>query len=46
MLHVWLIPALVVLLAAIWGFYLLIRHSGGSGVRTDGKTMVDKPDEE
>jgi hypothetical protein len=46
MLHVWLIPALAVLVLAIWGFYLLIRNKGGSGVRTDGKTMVDKPDDE
>jgi hypothetical protein len=46
MLHVWLIPALVILLLVLVGFYLIIRFKGGSGVRTEGRTMVDKPDDE
>ena len=36
MLHVWLIPALVILLLVLVGFYLIIRFKGGSGVRTEG----------
>ena len=43
MLHIWLIPALVVLLVILAGFYLLMVARGGSGVRTDGKTVVDRP---
>jgi hypothetical protein len=43
MLHVWLIPLLVIFLVVLAGFYLLIRSQGGTGVRTDGKTVVDKP---
>jgi len=43
MLHIWLIPALFILVALLGGFYLLIKFSGGSGVRTHGKTVVDKP---
>lgn len=46
MLHVWLIPALAIFLAVLCGFYVLIRAKGGTGVRTDGKTVVDKPVEE
>jgi hypothetical protein len=46
MLHIWLVPVIIVGLAVIWGFYLLIRNRGGSGVRTDGRTVLDKPDEE
>ena len=46
MLHVWLIPALVILGVVLLGFYLIVRFKGGSGVRTDGRTMVDKPDDE
>jgi len=43
MLHVWLVPALAVLAAVIAGFYLLVKLKGGTGVRTEGRTMVDKP---
>ena len=43
MLHIWLIPALVVLLVILGGFYLLVVAHGGSGVRTDGKTVADRP---
>ncbi len=46
MLHIWLIPALFILVALLGGFYLLIKFSGGSGVRTHGKTVVDKPQDE
>jgi hypothetical protein len=46
MLDVWLIPALAVLAVAVAVFYLLVRLTGGSGVRTEGRTLVHKPGEE
>jgi hypothetical protein len=46
MLHVWLIPLLIILALAVWLFYLALRGKGGSGVRTDGRTVVDKPEAE
>ncbi len=46
MLHVWLIPSLLVLAVLIFAFYLLIRHKGGSGLRTEGRTLVDNPEED
>jgi hypothetical protein len=39
----WLIPVLAMLVAGVTIFYLIIRHRGGSGVRGDGVTAVDKP---
>jgi len=30
----------------LWAFYMVVRHQGGTGVRTEGRTLVDKPDEE
>jgi hypothetical protein len=46
MLHVWLIPLMVALSVLLWALYLLVKHQGGPGVRTEGRTLVDKPDEE
>lgn len=46
MLHWWLIPLLVAFGVALWAFYELIKHQGGTGVRTEGRTLVDKPDED
>lgn len=46
MLHVWLVPVLIFLFAVLLCFYLLIKFRGGTGVRTDGRTLLDKPDEE
>ena len=46
MLHVWLIPALIVAAAIVGAFYLLVKYKGGTGVRTEGRTVVDKPVEE
>jgi len=46
MLHWWLIPALLVFAVLLWAFYALLKRQGGSGVRTDGRTLVDKPDDE
>ncbi len=46
MLHWWLIPAMAVLFAILCVLYLVIKGTGGSGVRTDGRTVVDKPVDE
>ena len=46
MLHVWLVPALMLLAVAVSVFYLAIRGRGGSGVRGDGRTLHDVPTEE
>ncbi len=46
MLHVWLIPALIVALLVVLGFYLVVRSTGGSGERSEGRTVLDKPDDE
>jgi hypothetical protein len=46
MLHVWLLPALAVCALIIAIFYLTIRAKGGPGVRTTGRTVVDKPTDE
>ena len=46
MLHVWLIPALAILVVVLAVFYLIVRLTGGSGVRTEGRTLVHKPGEE
>ena len=39
----WLIPVLAMVVAAVAIFYMVIRHQGGSGVRSDGQTVIDKP---
>ncbi len=46
MLHWWLIPVLVLFFIVLWVFYLVIRYSGGSGARTEGRTLMDKPEED
>ncbi len=46
MLHWWLIPALILALLVLWGFYLVVRSTGGSGVRSEGRTLLDKPDDD
>jgi hypothetical protein len=46
MLHVWLIPALGVLVILLAAFYLLVKATGGPGVRTEGRTVHDKPFED
>ncbi len=46
MLHVWLIPALIVLFLLIGGFYVLVKYKGGTGARTPGKTLIDNPSDE
>jgi heme/copper-type cytochrome/quinol oxidase subunit 2 len=39
MLHLWLIPALIVLAVVVSIFYLVVRFRGGSGVRSEGRTV-------
>jgi hypothetical protein len=46
MLHWWLLPAMGILGLVFWVFYLTIKYKGGSGVRTEGRTLVDKPTDE
>jgi len=46
MLHVWLIPAMIVFSLVMGIFYLVVKFGGGSGNRTEGRTLVDKPDAE
>lgn len=46
MLHVWLIPALAILAIVIVAFYLVIKLTGGTGTRTEGQTLLDKPVED
>ena len=42
MLHIWLIPALFVLSLVLVAFYLLLKFTGGTGVRTEGRTVAHK----
>jgi len=46
MLHVWLVPALIIAAVVLIGFYVILKFAGGSGVRTEGRTLVDKPPED
>jgi hypothetical protein len=39
----WLIPVLAMAVAGVAIFYIVIRRQGGSGSRSDGQTIVDKP---
>ena len=45
MLHIWLIPLLIAFVVLLILFYVIIRGFGGSGVRTEGRTVHDAPDE-
>ncbi len=46
MLHIWLIPALAILAVLLLAFYLLVKLKGGSGVRSEGRTLMDRPEAE
>ena len=41
-LHLWVIPVLMLMVLVVGAFYVAIKFSGGSGIRTDGRTIVDK----
>lgn len=43
MLHIWLIPALVVLVIAIGILYAVVKRQCGAGDRVEGRTVADKP---
>jgi hypothetical protein len=42
----WLIPILVLVVIGLLAFFYSIKFSGGSGVRTRGRTVVEKPVED
>jgi len=42
MLHIWLIPMLVIVALGVGILLCVIKLRGGSGVRTSGRTVVDK----
>lgn len=46
MLHVWLIPAIVVVIVVLAVLYLILKYKGGTGIRTPGRTLLDEPDDE
>lgn len=46
MLHLWLVPALLILLVILVAFYSVVKFTGGGGVRTTGRTLMDKPEAE
>jgi hypothetical protein len=46
MLDIWLIPVLVLAGATLCGLFLVIKLRGGSGDRTEGRTLVHKQVEE
>ena len=46
MLHVWLVPAILILLVGLAAFYIVLKVAGGTGVRSDGRTLMDKPEPE
>ena len=46
MLDLWLIPLLVVLAGIVFLLYVAIRVRGGSGVRTEGRTVHHLPTED
>jgi hypothetical protein len=43
MLHVWLIPALLLVITGVSVFYLVVRKSAGAGARSDGRVVSDQP---
>lgn len=45
-LHFWLIPVLAIFALALLWFYLVVKSKGGSGLRSQGRTLVDKPEPE
>jgi hypothetical protein len=45
MLHIWLIPALILLAAIVFIFYFAVRRRA-TGVRAEGRTVHDVPVEE
>ena len=46
MLHFWLIPAFMLLVMIVLILYLVVRMKGGTGVRTEGRTVHHQPMDE
>lgn len=46
MLHIWLVPVLAIGMIGVAVFFYCIKFIGGSGVRTVGRTVVEKPVED
>jgi quinol-cytochrome oxidoreductase complex cytochrome b subunit len=44
-LHFWLIPVVAILAVLIGILFLVIHRAGGSGIRSEGRTLRDEPDE-
>ena len=42
-LEFWLIPTLAILFLAVAAFCLMMKYTGGRGVRGEGRTVLDKP---
>lgn len=40
----WVLPLLAVLTVIVTIFYLSVRNKSGAGIRTQGRTLVDKPE--
>ena len=45
-LHFWLIPLLLVTALLLTIFYLVVKHTDGTGVRTEGRTLFHKSDDD
>ena len=43
MLHLWLIPVALLAVIGLIILYAVIKSEGGSGERSDGRTVTDKP---
>ncbi len=43
MMYFWLIPAILLALAVLWGLYGMATKNPGARGRTSGRTLVDKP---
>src|ERR1044071_3442743 len=45
-LHLWLLPLLGIAVIGVLAFLYAIKFTGGSGMRTSGRTTVEKPVED
>jgi hypothetical protein len=45
-LEFWLPPTLIMLVLAVWALYMVTKYRGGSGVRGEGRVVMDKRVEE
>jgi len=40
----WVVPLIGIFILAAAIFYFAVRNRAGAGIRTQGRTVVDKPD--